>query len=78
MNGLGRNELYLYMAEAPFDDPNDFGQYKVACIRARYIAPDFKDPPDGLVRLAPSDFYAPDELNPDEHCVGLTPPAVEQ
>ena len=71
---FGRNDLRIYMAEAPFDDPNDFGQYKVACVQATYIAPDFKDPPDGLVRLTPEDFYAPEDLDPANDCVGLTPP----
>ena len=73
---FGRNELLLYMAEAPFDDPNDFGQYKVACVRAVYVAPDFKDPPDGIVRLRPEDFYAPEALDRDQHCVGLLPSGV--
>ena len=74
LGSFGRNQLFVYMAEAPFDDPNDFGQYKVACINAVYVAPDFKDPPDGKVRLTPDDFYAPDALDLSQHCVGLTPP----
>ncbi|MEL7371071.1 MAG: hypothetical protein AAFN74_19275 [Myxococcota bacterium] len=69
---FGRNDLFVYMAEAPFDDPNDFGQYKVACVQATYVAPDFKDPPTGKVRLTPDDFYAPDALDPSQHCVGLS------
>lgn len=71
---FGRNDLRVFMAEAPFDDPNDFGQYKVACVRATYVAPDFKDPPTGTVTLTPDDFFAPDALEPDTDCVGLTPP----
>lgn len=71
---FGRNDLYVYMAQAPFDDPNDFGSYKVACVRARYVAPDFKDPPGGIVELSPENFWNPDELDPDRDCVGLTPP----
>lgn len=70
----GRNDLFVYMAQAPFDDPNDFGTYKVACVRARYVAPDFKDPPDGLIDLTPENFFDPDVLDLDRDCVGLTPP----
>ena len=69
-NSFGRNDIAVYMAEAPFDDPNDFGRYKVACVRARYVAPDFKDPPDGLAVLTPADFVPPDALTP-EACVGF-------
>ena len=75
-DSYGRNDILLYMAEAPFDDPNDFGSYKVACVRARYVAPDFKDPPQGLVTLTPEDFYSPGAL-PQDGCIGLTPPPGE-
>lgn len=75
-NSYGRNDILLYMAQAPFDDPNDFGSYKVACVHARYVAPDFKDPPQGVVELVPEDFYDPGDLTPDA-CVGLTPPPGE-
>lgn len=71
----GLNETLVYMAQAPFDDPNDFGSYKVACVRARYVAPDFKDPPSGRVTLEPADFKLPEDLDLDADCVGLTPPA---
>ncbi len=71
---VGRNDLRVYMAEAPFDDPNDFGRYKVACVRATFIAPSFKSPPDGLVTLTPDDFYAPDVLDPNQHCVSAGGP----
>ncbi len=71
---FGRNEILLYMAQAPFDDPNDFGSYKVACVHARYVAPDFKDPPTGLVELVPEDFKEPDLLDVSSDCVGLTTP----
>jgi hypothetical protein len=72
-NSYGRNDIFVYMAQAPFDDPNDYGAYKVACVEARYVAPDFKDPPSGIVELSPEDFYDPDALTKDA-CKGLTPP----
>ena len=69
-DSFGRNDILVYMAEAPFDDPNDFGRYTVACVQARYVAPDFKDPPDGLATLTPDDFLAPEAFTKDA-CVGL-------
>ncbi|CAN0593255.1 unnamed protein product, partial [Laminaria digitata] len=65
----GRNDILVYMAQAPFDDPDDFGRYTMACIEARYVAPDFKDPPDGRITLTPEDFKLPEELTADD-CVG--------
>lgn len=68
---FGQNEILLYVAQAPFDDPNDFGSFKVACVHARYVAPDFKDPADGSVVLVPEDFKTPDALDRSTDCVGL-------
>jgi hypothetical protein len=72
-NSYGRNDILVYVAQAPFDDPADYGTFKVACVQGRYVAPDFKDPPQGIVELTPEDFFDPGELTPDA-CVGLTPP----
>lgn len=72
-NSFGRNDILVYMAQAPFDDPDDFGSYKVACVEGRYVAPDFKDPPDGKVVLTPEDFKLPEELTQAD-CVGPLPP----
>ena len=73
---FGENLLLVYMAQAPFDDPNDFGSFKVACIKSRYIAPDFKDPPQGQIVLIPEDFRSPGDLDLSLDCIGLTPPPV--
>lgn len=68
---FARNDIYVYMAQAPRDDPSDFGSFRVACVQGRYVAPDFKDPPGGLVELVPEDFKDPAELDPAVDCVGL-------
>ena len=68
---FARNDIYVYMAQAPRDDPSDFGSFRVACVQGRYVAPDFKDPPGGLVQLEPDDFKDPAELDPEVDCVGL-------
>lgn len=70
-NSYGRNDIFIYMAQAPFDDPDDFGSFAVACAHARYVAPDFKDPPGGKIILTPDDFKSPDLLTPAD-CVGLS------
>jgi hypothetical protein len=67
---FGRNDLLVYMAEAPREDPDDFGAYKVACVRARYIAPDFKDPAEGIIELSPENFVDSGDLDLDRDCVG--------
>src|SRR5262249_54007268 len=69
---FGRNDLIVYMAQAPREDPDDFGTYKVACVRARYIAPDFKDPAEGIVTLKPENFVDSGDLDLDRDCVGLS------
>ncbi|MEO1229777.1 MAG: hypothetical protein AAFZ18_12795, partial [Myxococcota bacterium] len=68
---LGLNEVLVYAATAPRDDPDDFGTFDVACVRTRYIAPDFKLPVEGRVTLTPEDFVAPDAFDPEVHCRGL-------
>ncbi|HJL39822.1 MAG TPA: VWA domain-containing protein [Myxococcales bacterium LLY-WYZ-16_1] len=73
---FARNDIFVYTAEAPFDDPNDFGRFKVACVQGRYIAPDFKDPLGGVVQLCPDDFREPFEITPDD-CVGLEGTALK-
>jgi hypothetical protein len=72
-NSYGRNDILVYFGQAPADDPFDFGSYKVACINARYVAPDFKDPPSGQVKLTTDDFKDPTLLDMTTDCVGLTP-----
>lgn len=66
---LGRNDVLVYAAQAPRNDPEDFGRFDLACVRPRYVAPDFKAPLDGQVTLKPEDFYPPDVFDPDQHCV---------
>jgi len=73
---FARNDIYVYMAQAPRDDPSDFGSFRVACVQGRYVAPDFKDPPGGLVQLEPDDFKDPADFDPEVDCVGLNRTAL--
>jgi VWA domain-containing protein/thrombospondin type 3 repeat protein len=71
-DSYGRNDILIYLAQAPTDNPYDFGTFKIACVHARYVAPDFKDPLEGVVDIKPEDFKDPDQLDMHVDCVGLT------
>ena len=43
--GDGDNRILLWAAEAPFDDPDDFGTFRVACVRQSFFPPDVRSPP---------------------------------
>lgn len=70
----GRNRILIYVAQAPFDDPTDFGVFRVACVEQTFLFPDFRDPPLPEVAISVSDFYLPTELDLDLHCVPGSPP----
>jgi hypothetical protein len=53
---LGYNEMLVIFGEGPSDDPNDYGQWRAACVRAQYVAPSYKYPADGKVTLTPENF----------------------
>ncbi len=68
----GLNFIYVYAIDAPEDLPNDVGEPKAACIRARYHGESLKDPPGGRLVLTPEDFHDPQSLAPSD-CVGYAP-----
>ncbi|MCK6550743.1 VWA domain-containing protein [Myxococcota bacterium] len=70
----GENRIYIYVDQAPFDDPKDFGTFRVACVTQTYLDPDFRDPPFAEVEIPPEAFVRPTELDPDTDCVRGTPP----
>ncbi|MBN2498228.1 MAG: VWA domain-containing protein [Deltaproteobacteria bacterium] len=59
----GYNDILVYAGQIPLDEPDDFGTYRVACARVRYVPrypePDLKYPPQGEVRLELKDFKRP-------------------
>lgn len=72
----GLNRIELGFLEGPPDDPRDFGALRVACVEARFVAPDLKDPPNGRVELVEADFFAPGD--PSITCAGpLRPPPAD-
>lgn len=64
----GRNRVLVWIAQAPFDDPTDFGVFRVACVEQSFFPPDFRDPPFPDVRIDESSFRRPSELDLDRHC----------
>jgi hypothetical protein len=52
----GYNDILVWFNQASFDNPMDPGQFRVACVRAQYIAPDFKIPFQGRITLRDEDF----------------------
>lgn len=68
----GRNDVLVFAEQSPQDDPESFGVFSVACVRARYVAPDFKAPPTGEVTLEPEDFVSLDAFDADTDCKGAT------
>lgn len=72
----GWNEIHLVLAQAPADAPGDYGEFRMACVRARYLLPeDVKWPGNGRVSLQESDFKRvgvvgdPDAFDPIRDCV---------
>jgi hypothetical protein len=59
----GFNDILIWFNQSSYDDPLDPGMFRVACVRAQYIAPDYKIPWSGEVTLTDEDFVAPYELD---------------
>jgi hypothetical protein len=75
----GRNRVYVYINQAPFDNPQDFGLFRIACVEQTFIFPDFRDPPYPDVAISADAFKDPLTFNPDTDCVfGQPPPRNEE
>ena len=61
----GYNDILLWFDQASNDDPQEPGRFRVACVRATYVAPDYKIPVSGTVTLKDTDFVKLSELNLD-------------
>ncbi len=70
----GFNDVMVYAGQVPYDDPDDHGTFRVACVRVRYIPrdsePDLKYPPSGRVEFEQKDFKRPvaTPCGSDEEC----------
>jgi hypothetical protein len=59
----GFNDVLIWFDQSAYDDPLDPGRFRVACVRAQYIAPDYKIPVTGEVTLTDEDFVDPQNLD---------------
>lgn len=66
----GWNTVFLYMGEAPFDNPEGYGNFKVACVKARYNDQNgAKLPPTGKLTVPLSAWKLPNELDTSKDCL---------
>jgi hypothetical protein len=70
----GTNRVLVWIAEAPFDDPGDFGIFRVACVEQAFFPPDLRSPPFPEVFVPESAFVRPPELDLEEDCESFDPP----
>ena len=74
----GVNRVLIWIAQAPFDDPDDFGVFRVACVEQSFFPPDLRDPPFPEVFIPEAAFVRPEDLDLDRDCsVGSVPPDVD-
>ena len=52
----GDNRVLVYFVEAPTDLPLDFGTLKIACVDARYVDGQLKQPASGKISLSTDNF----------------------
>jgi len=66
----GWSEIRVFASERPFDRPDAFSLWRVACVRARYLPEQqAKIPADGRLRIDAAGFVAVEEFDPEIHCV---------
>ena len=65
----GWNEIRIWSSERPFDRPDSFSLWRVACVRARLLVEEqAKIPADGRLVVEADDFVAPEVFDPATHC----------
>lgn len=70
---LGWSDTLVWLSEAPRGDLRDYGRFRVACIRARFVPPGIRLPVESTVVLRDADFHDPAELDRDRDCRGARP-----
>ena len=65
----GSNRILIFAGEVPFDDPESFARYRVACVEAKFVYDgNYKLPPDGRATVEDADFVPLAEFNPEANC----------
>ncbi|MCC6746239.1 MAG: hypothetical protein IT371_01185 [Deltaproteobacteria bacterium] len=66
----GWNNIYLYFGEVPFDNPEDYGNFTMACVRANYqMSTGAKLPATGKVSVPASAWKIPTAFNATTDCL---------
>jgi hypothetical protein len=72
---LGWGDTLVWVGEAPEGDARDFGRWRVACVRSRWVDPNLRLPVEPSVTLVDADFKDPSLLNRKLDCKGAQPPS---
>jgi hypothetical protein len=70
---LGWSDTMIWLGEAPRGDDRDYGRFRVACVRARWVPPDVRLPLEPNVSLVDADFKDPALFRADRDCRGAKP-----
>lgn len=63
----GWNTIYAIFGQAPSDSPADFGDFRIGCVKARYLLDqDSKLPANGRLELTEADFKKPSSRIPND------------
>ncbi len=75
----GKNRIMIYVTQAPFDDPEDFGELRVACVEPSFFPPDTRLPPLSTVFVPESAYVRPEAFRRSLHCTtGEVPPPRDE
>ncbi len=61
----GYNDIVLWFDQTSSDNPLEPGRFRVACVRAVYVEPDYKIPVTGEITLKDTDFVKATEFSLD-------------
>ncbi|HUJ27871.1 MAG TPA: hypothetical protein VLW85_17725, partial [Myxococcales bacterium] len=70
---LGWADTLVWEGEAPQGDARDYGRWRVACVRSRWVSPNLRLPIEPSVTLQDADFKDPALFRPDTDCKGAQP-----
>ncbi len=70
---IGWSDTLLWLGEAPAGDNRDYGRFRLACVRTRWVPPDVRLPLEPSVTLVDADFKDPAQFRADRDCKGAKP-----
>lgn len=65
----GSNRILVIVGEVPFDDLESYARFRVACVKASYVADgNYKNPPSGRIDITDADFVDLKTFDPSINC----------